>query len=1178
MTKGQSFIREAIDAKTMMGGVYQVRGVAFKSLVSTFHAAPEIMVIVADGQDSIHHLVEKVARQIPQEQLTKSLIEGMECLQGNDSDIDVRSAQLEFWRLFSHQIEHVLFVDDADWIKPILNFYESDPIAAGLNSDLVMNGKGRTILARPIEGINSQTIDLTDSAAQSIRDLLTHESTIARIVDLVGSDLGRFEALLEEPSESKHRLNFYRYLSRTSDERTLLNILAVYGTCIQPNLLSNCATLIGKPAHFKPALNALIDANLIERRILDGQVTLALFEKEIATQILAEIDEEVRKDIHLKIAQSAHEERYPAAMVCDHFFKAQSHLAVNFVEHAIRELRLQGELEKSVELYQNWIELETDEERLHKARFGLVETLEKLGMYQKAYSLFEDDEKDPSSLRLKASLLIRLDRCEDAIAALKGDTSTQALFLICEANYSLGLHNQTLDSLLPFVQAEPAEGVSSLEHSKNLLKARSEIARVYIVQRKLEEASVLLRENLALAEASGWKRDIVQAKTDFGIIALIKKDYAKAKADLEGALSHAYHTNGHLRLRCLINLAILSQCQRKFGDAIRSGLVAIREAKRIGDMRLGGIALRNLATVYQSLGAFQKAEYILTVSLDMETEEGSLGSAWNLFILATMLQDADELERALDFYTELSTHKLASTFEPILSIQMSRIKVSLGLPCDLVDREFEHSEFYEGFELLRRAEKTSDSKRKVAMGRRAASILLVSGRSSTSFAANLAVLSGLRELGRNEEARAEMRAIFKTVKDLGENFPEEYQFPYFQRPILKKLGTEASLLELEVPEKWVAQRPLAAQRFERTRFANFVGEDPSLHRIFRLIDKVAPSDATVLVYGESGTGKELVAEALHKESKRSAKPFIKVNCAALAEDLLLSELFGHEKGAFTGAIKQKVGRFELADGGTLFLDEIGDVSPNLQVSLLRVLQEGSFEKVGGTKTQHVNVRVVAATNKDLEQLVRQGKFRLDLYYRLKGVVIETPSLRNRRPDIGRLAQYFVKKADPAASISPAVIQTLSRYSWPGNIRELQNFIQSVLLFVEGSVVERQHIDEFRDFFISGEFDNTLPDVGVNYLEYVPVKEKKTSPKVHVVNRSMNEDSLEDAIVHRVIEKGESLAELKKRLEIECIRAALQQTDGNVTKAAKILQMKRPRLSQIIGDNPDLVALKTRLTA
>jgi DNA-binding NtrC family response regulator len=232
-----------------------------------------------------------------------------------------------------------------------------------------------------------------------------------------------------------------------------------------------------------------------------------------------------------------------------------------------------------------------------------------------------------------------------------------------------------------------------------------------------------------------------------------------------------------------------------------------------------------------------------------------------------------------------------------------------------------------------------------------------------------------------------------------------------------------------------------------------IGDSRAMAEITDMIEKVAKSRATVLISGESGTGKELVARAIHRNSRRSGNPFIAVNCAALSNDLLESELFGHEKGAFTGAMAQKPGRFELADGGTLFLDEVGEISPALQVKLLRILQEREFERVGGTKTIKVDIRLIAATNRDLEEAVKKNDFREDLYYRLKVIEMHTPSLRERIEDIPMLAEHFLKRfshenGKKLREISSEATNLCQSYSWPGNIRELENAVEYAVIMAD----------------------------------------------------------------------------------------------------------------------------------
>lgn len=296
-------------------------------------------------------------------------------------------------------------------------------------------------------------------------------------------------------------------------------------------------------------------------------------------------------------------------------------------------------------------------------------------------------------------------------------------------------------------------------------------------------------------------------------------------------------------------------------------------------------------------------------------------------------------------------------------------------------------------------------------------------------------------------------------------------------------------------------------------FGDIVGESPKMQDVFKVIDRIAATDVTVLVRGETGTGKELVAAAIHKRSKDPSGPFVKLNCAAISDSLIESELFGHEKGAFTDAKDARKGRFELSDGGTLFLDEIGDISQSAQAKILRVLQEREFERVGGSKTIKVHVRLVAATNRDLEQMVKDKKFREDLYYRLNVIPIDLPPLRERGDDIKLLVNFFLEKAiknhKKPVIITDEAMEILVKYPWPGNVRELENTIERIVLMGNAEGITKQ------DMLL------LLPALRNDTL----IEEYKTLP---MENKTLDE------------------------LEAEAIQKSIKTHDGNLTKAAKAL--------------------------
>jgi DNA-binding NtrC family response regulator len=324
-------------------------------------------------------------------------------------------------------------------------------------------------------------------------------------------------------------------------------------------------------------------------------------------------------------------------------------------------------------------------------------------------------------------------------------------------------------------------------------------------------------------------------------------------------------------------------------------------------------------------------------------------------------------------------------------------------------------------------------------------------------------------------------------------------------------------------------RILQSQLHLRYRFENIVGSSPALRCVLDVVEKVADTDSTVLITGESGTGKELIARALHYNSRRAGRMFVTVNCGAIPEELLESELFGHVKGAFTNAVSHREGRFSIANGGTVFLDEIGDMSPNLQVKLLRVLQDQTFEPVGSSKTLKVNVRVIAATNQDLEYAIKEKLFREDLYYRLNVIPIEIPSLRERREDIPLLVQHFLdamnreKGKTGAAAISQGALERICEHDWPGNVRELENLIERlVILRGEGEI----QVEDLPTAFRQG-----------------PATLRPEAPRIPTTGLAFNE--------------------VVDRFEADLILQALEQTHWNKNRAAQLLGLNRTTLIEKI---------------
>ncbi|MCK9418919.1 MAG: sigma-54 dependent transcriptional regulator [Nitrospirae bacterium] len=381
-------------------------------------------------------------------------------------------------------------------------------------------------------------------------------------------------------------------------------------------------------------------------------------------------------------------------------------------------------------------------------------------------------------------------------------------------------------------------------------------------------------------------------------------------------------------------------------------------------------------------------------------------------------------------------------------------------------------------------------------------------------------MSGMEVLAKVRQRDAHLPVIVITAYGTIESAVEAMKqgaFDYITKPVSRdelRLTLQKAIRMRRLEKENVELR---AEVTDRYRFESIIGSSEKMKDILDLAGRVAVSDANVLITGESGTGKELLAKGVHFNSRRAEGPFVAVNCAAIPEALIESELFGHVKGSFTGAVKDKEGKFELADGGTLFLDEIGDLRIDLQAKILRALQEREIDRVGGGKSVSVDVRVIAATNKDIERAVKEGVFREDLYYRLNVITLFIPPLRERKEDIPLLASYFLKKfnKDAEVRIDTGALAVLTAYGWPGNVRELQNVIERASVLKRGAFITRDEL---------------------------PEKLKKEKPGV-------------EEIVLNLPEGGISLEDLEKSLIIK----ALDKHKGNQTRAAEYLRITRPTL-------------------
>lgn len=713
------------------------------------------------------------------------------------------------------------------------------------------------------------------------------------------------------------------------------------------------------------------------------------------------------------------------------------------------------------------------------------------------------------------------------------------------------------------------------------IKVRNTLGKVALLQEAFDVADRVFRQNVEEGTRLGLMPEVTRGEINVGVTAFRRGQYELAEKHLGLALQHAERMSDvPSQAFCMLNLGSLRHQRRDLSGALHHHHQALTLFSRMGNRAEALRARLNVANLCLHLGDLdQAALHLERGRLELDGHGLNAHRAYLHALEADLHGARGQLEEARASYQAARERYLEAGQRGRAAEQWLRVaqvalrqrdqagaQDALGhLTAQKTDLDHAHLRAEaavaqarlallgaQGSEAAGHVQALLDQARTLLGGSPDAEILAM---------ITLCEAEGWAHRGdtrRAERLDAQARDILhKVAAELPPNLRDGYvrsralalgsavaapRAAQFRNDVAAAMAPTAAL---EAP---ASTDPDHGPRGEawNTRYAAMVGNSPQLLRVFGRLDRLQGSLSTVLIRGESGTGKELVANALHMQSPRASGPFVKVNCAALVETLLLSELFGHEKGSFTGAHTRKVGRFELARGGTIFLDEIGDISANTQVALLRVLQERVFERVGGNAPLKTDCRIICATNRNLEAMVKAGTFREDLYYRLKGVQVELPALRQRREDIPALVEHVVAKAAVemgrrAPSVTPTAMELLGRYDWPGNVRELENAIRSVVLFVDGDTMDVEHLAEFRELKAAAR--STTP---------VAVPGSGATPL--------------------------PLGQMKKQLEFDSISRALEEARGNISRAADLLQMKRPRLSQIVNGNEQLKAIKERFRA
>ena len=1112
----------------------------------------------------------------------------------------------------------------------------------------------------------AEFVDLRALDEEIVRRFLQQPEVVDRVLAATAGSAGNLEALLELLPASATELLARRLKALPADARAFAEALAVHGG--NAGIDTVARLLAGDISDVAAVLAGLLDGGLLTRTVRQAVIQVGFADRNAGPAVYELIDASRRAELHGRLARLLLERQQLAArvdleLIAEHFLRSDDRdEACKYALLAAEQLFSSYAYERARQLLEIALPILTDPDELVRVHERLIDISKALGDHKRALFYCGHLKKRVRGSALGAcyrrigGILLAMGKYDLAERSLAralhsagsvGDDSEllAVLSLTAEALYGRGEYDRCVEVCNKGLGIAGAG--SSDDHpaqrGRRVVELRNTLGKVCLFKEDYEEAQRHFGTNATFAERRGWPDEHFRALFNLGTIAVTQRKFGEGEQIFHECLGLGYQTvSATARAVALMNLGVIYQRTYRYDEAVDHYLRALAGFKKSGNDLQFAVTATNLADIYLVVGDYAKARALVDASIRI-TEAGEMryfhARSCNVrgriahqerdYVAA--LEDFERAREGLQHAgpTYLARVRLhtASAHHGLGQNDERDHWLSLVEPTDdsAAARELAGDRALLVADILADQDDWEGAEASAQDARR---WFEEDGLTLKQWLSHFLLGRVCYSLGREREARLHVRRAQQIVATMTERIPEALRERFEETDEVRSLvrlaralerGHPFDLEEVPAPAPEVPEVPApgvvrigepggAPFRRWRARYEEIIGEDPKLHHVFRIIDKVAASDSTMLLMGESGTGKELLTEAIHRHSERADGPLVKVNCAAFVETLLLSELFGHEKGAFTGALTRKQGRFELAHRGTIFLDEIGDISANTQVSLLRVLQERCFERVGGNSSIAVDVRVIAATNRNLEEMVRQGKFRLDLFYRLKGVVLELPPLRKRPGDIPLLVRYFTESFTRDLRpryFSHAALGLLASYNWPGNIRELENFVRSMLLFVDDDVIGDEHIREFDQFFAEGEMAAEPPVLSFvedwwtphEVVREAPEEPPGTAPASESAaapgaDRESNgearadpalpssevpADRAEAALVERVVAEGMSISALKKRLEIECIKRALVETDGNITHAASILQMKRPRLSQIINANEELTVLKDKYT-
>ena len=1043
-------------------------------------------------------------------------------------------------------------------------------------------------LPAPIEALRANdratrlevgTLDLA-----GVRAYLQSRGALERILERTSGVPEAIDLLLEgQPLTPEARLA-RRLDALPPIARSMVEALAVVGRHADLDELSRIAQVDPTPVE----RGAFAGCDLLGKNIVDGRILFSFGREADRERCYGLLSTARQRALHLRSADVC-ADGVDLQEAVRHAIAAGDHArASELAVVAAASLSARHAVGEAAALLESFLEASDDVPAA--IREQLAELYRVSGHYRRALEhareVLDASPSDPVAALRVGQLLTQAGEHEEAAEVLvrahghaerSGDPSLQA-----EVEAHLAeLYYQSAD----YGEAHRwgARALAAAEDAGKLviaLMARNTLGKLALAQKEPTVAAPLFERNRDEAKASGLGHQEAQAHTNLAVALLLQRDLEGAERACHVAIDVASRVSD-TRERAIAteNLAVIAHLGRDYGHALDYYHQAVSLLKRLGNRAMLARVANNLGELYLTLGERGRARGLCEFATRVGGKLPGSVLAESL-LLSGRIDGADgNVSAARDAFAAAR-----DAFARLSSVRQHEAALEL-VRLHLVDGDVPAARALLGELPLELPAKHEADRARVAadLERAAGGDTRVAARRAVDLAEACedperllkALIRHARALGDSGEVGLATRVLERAQRvedDLTSRVPDEARAAWAERPLRQELSTVAGGLasawtrtrhesvpppraltgtHRALPKSALPKSGLGDERDAewRRRFPELVGTSPALRQVFSVIDKVAAADAIVLVRGESGTGKELVAQAIHDSSKRRNKPLVKVNCAALVETLLLSELFGHERGAFTGANARKKGRFELADGGTIFLDEIGDISAKTQVALLRVLQEREFERVGGTQKIEVDVRIIAATHRDLEQMVEDGTFREDLYYRLRGVMMEMPPLRARLADVGPLAEHLLgriaqERGEPVKRMSPEAIACLSQHRWPGNVRELENVLRSATLFADGGVLVPDDFAAFSESFLPPERASAARG-----------ERAELAPTI--------QESVESMLYERVRGGDVSLLEMKKVMERECIVRALEETDGNITRAADLLGMKRPRLSQLV---------------